>query len=451
MTDGKLKNRFRTLRGQMLTVVLLAALAGAVIGFGGRWLMNYTIDHWYVTPEAAANRAAALAEDLESYVAENQLTSDDYDALRAWIGGMRESGINIAIIDGDYAYEVDWWGTEDNASVRLDSLNETRYHFFDIPFADKVCTVAITEHSEAHLYNIVTSTSVVAAALTVLMILLVYNGYMTRRIQTFSEDLNKISGGDLEYPLHATRDDELGELAQNVDAMRNTIIQRTHAEQSALKANSDLITALSHDIRNPLTGLIGYMELLEMGQDQLPEDARTYVHASLDKAYRIRDLTGELFRYFLVFGKEAQDVKLEEYDAQILLFQLLGEYTNELRSQGFTVETDQLKEPCTLRIDVPLFKRVVDNIVSNLYKYADPAFPIVFSGWADDVLHITVTNRIRELGSDAVESNKIGLRTCVSIMKLLEGSFVSGEEGETFRAECILPITKKSEKLIDKP
>lgn len=450
MTEGKLKNRFRTLRGQMLTVVLLAALAAAAVGFGGRWLMDYTIDHWYVTPEAVASRASALAEELESYVAENQLTSNDYDALRAWVGGMRDSSISIAVIDGDYAYEVDWWGTEDNASVKLDSLDETRYHFFDIPFADRVSTVAIMEHSEAHLYNIVTYTSVVAAALTVLMILLVYNEHLTQRIRAFSEDLNKISGGDLEYPLRATSDDELGQLARSVDTMRNTIIQRTHAEQSALQANSDLITALSHDIRNPLTSLIGYMELLEMEQDKLPEDAGTYVRASLDKAYRIRDLTGELFRYFLVFGKEAQDVKMEEYDAQYLLFQLLGEYTNELRSQGFTVETDQLKESCTMRVDVPLFKRVVDNISSNLLKYADPAAPIVFSAYADDMLHIVVENRTREVGADAVESNKIGLRTCGSIMKLLEGDFQFRTEGDRFRAECILPISKKSEKLVDK-
>ena len=283
------------------------------------------------------------------------------------------------------------------------------------------------------------------------MILLVYNEHLAQRIRVFSEDLHKISGGDLEYPLRATSDDELGQLARSVDTMRNTIIQRTHAEQSALQANSDLITALSHDIRNPLTSLIGYMELLEMEQEKLPEDAGTYVHASLDKAYRIRDLTGELFRYFLVFSQEAQDVKLEEYDAQILLFQLLGEYTNELRSQGFTVETDQLKQPCTLRIDVPLFKRVVDNISSNLLKYADPATPVVFSAYADDMLHVIVENRIRVLGSDVVESNKIGLRTCGSIMKLLEGSFSSEAEGETFRVECTLPILKKSEKLIDKP
>ena len=435
----------------MLGVMLLAALAAALVGFGGRFLMGYTIDHWYVAPEARENRASALAADLEAYVAENRVASDDFSALRVWTRKMQGSSVTLAVIDGDYAYEVDWWGAEGTASVRTDSLDESLYYFFDIPFADRDCTVAILEISEVRLYSIATYSAVIAAALTVLVILLVYNRNLTRRIRAFSEDLNKISGGDLDYPLRATRDDELGQLARNVDLMRNTVIQRTYSEQSALQANSELITALSHDIRNPLTSLIGYMELLEMGQDALPEYARTYVHASLDKAYRIRDLTSELFRYFLVFSQEAQDVKLEEYDAQILLFQLLGEYTNELRSQGFTVETNQLSQPCVLHTDVPLFKRVVDNIVSNLQKYADPAAPIVFSAWADDVLHVAVENRIRAMDADAVESNKIGLRTCVSIMKLLEGTFSSGAEGENFRVECTLPISKKSEKLIDKP
>ena len=67
-----------------------------------------------------------------------------------------------------------------------------------------------------------------------------------------------------------------------------------------------------------------------------------------------------------------------------------------------------------------------------------------------DELHIVVENRTREVGADAVESNKIGLRTCGSIMKLLEGDFQFRTEGDRFRAECILPISKKSEKLVDK-
>lgn len=428
----------------MLQVLLLAALAAMLVGFGGLWVMDYTIDHWYVTPEAAASRAAALAENLETYVEENHVASDDFAALRVWAKEMRSSSVTIAVIDGDYAYELNGWGPEDVASVQIDKLDNRAYYFFEIPFADRVSSVAIQEYSEAHLYDIATYSAVIAAALTILIILLVYNRNLTRRIRAFTEDLNKISGGDLEYPLHATKDDELGQLARNVDVMRNTIIQRTLAEQSALQANSDLITALSHDIRNPLTSLIGYMELLEMEQDKLPENARTYVRASLDKAYRIRDLTGELFRYFLVFSEEAQDVKMEEYDAQVLLFQLLGEYTNELRGQGFEVQTHQLRQVCTLRTDVPLLKRVVDNIVSNLYKYADPDGPVHFSARADDdLVHVTVENYIREPGTDAVESNKIGLRTCVSIMKLLEGTFESRREGEIFLVEFTLPILKK--------
>lgn len=444
MTERRPLVQTHSLRQQMLLVVLTAVIAAVIIGLGGWLLMDYTIDHWYLAPEAMEERAGLVASELEAYVSADQLTADDYQSLRSWVGGIRDASIAVRV-EYDSPVEI-WLDVEDGSLSGTGNLEAGGYYFYEIPFSDRTCAVAILENSEARLYNIATFSALVAGALTVLIILLIYNRDLTRRIRTFSKDLNKISGGDLDYPLRSTSSDELGQLAKDVDTMRNTIIQRTYAEQEALKANSELITALSHDIRNPLTSLIGYMELLEMEQGSLPEDAQSYVRASLDKAYRIRDLTGELFRYFLVFSEEAQDVKLEEYDAQILLDQLLGESLVELEMLGFREDSHALEQPCTLRTDVSLFKRVIDNLTSNIQKYADPAYPLQYSAHVDDRLHITVRNHIRKLDEGAVESNHIGLRTCVSIMKLLEGSFESRAEGDTFTVEIALPIVKKSEK-----
>lgn len=223
--------------------------------------------------------------------------------------------------------------------------------------------------------------------------------------------------------------------------MRDTILERTRNEQTAWQANSDLITAMSHDIRNPLTSLIGYLDLLEMSQDRLPEDLRSYVLASRDKAYQLKDLTGEMFRYFLVFSRGEQETHPEPYDAQILCAQLLGECAAELRSRGFDVNLLLLTTPCTVTTDVQMLKRVTDNLLSNIEKYADPAARLtILAECEGERLHVCFANRARrELAR--VESNHIGLRTCEAILQLLGGQFFTHRTGDDFSAEFVLPRT----------
>ena len=202
---------------------------------------------------------------------------------------------------------------------------------------------------------------------------------------------------------------------------------------------------MSHDIRNPLTSLIGYLDLLEMQQAQLPEDLRRYVLASRDKAYQLKDLTGEMFRYFLVFSRGEQETHPEPYDAQILCAQLLGECAEELRSRGFDVNLLLLGTPCTVTTDAQMLKRVTDNLLSNIEKYADPAARLtILAEREGERLHVCFANRARrELAR--VESNHIGLRTCAAILKLLGGEFITHRDGDDFTAEFTLPVTPQSE------
>ena len=300
--------------------------------------------------------------------------------------------------------------------------------------------VAVCDISEGGLYFTAQMVVLGLAFAVFITIMLLFTHSVTRKISRLSAEVNAVSSGVLLEPISATGSDELARLAQDVNHMRDAIAERARGEQTAWQANSDLITALSHDIRNPLTSLIGYLELLEMEQDRLPEELRQYVRSGLDKAYRLKDLTGEMFRYFLVFGRQEQDLQMETYDAQILLEQLLGEYTAELRGHGFRVNTVTLQTPCRVRTDVHMLKRVVDNLMSNLQKYADPnEWLTILAGVEDGALHVCFANRTKQL-SGQVESNRIGLRTCGAIMDLLGGEFCTYKEADGFTAELILPL-----------
>ena len=100
-----------------------------------------------------------------------------------------------------------------------------------------------------------------------------------------------------------------------------------------------------------------------------------------------------------------------------------------------------LEKTCTLRTDVNLLKRVIDNLESNIIKYADAAEPVVISADADGgSLTLRFQNRVAAERPSAVESNHVGLRTCGAILNLLGGRFSAGAEDDVFTAECILPV-----------
>lgn len=424
----------------MTGILMLAVLVAVLVFFGGAYAAERAIDHWYMNDASVAERNLEHLRSLQQYVTENAVVSNDAPALESW-ARTEENASVIVYRNGDEPYETGWWGTDQILEgIEQTDISELGYGFFPLAFADGVFQVAMCDVSEKDLYFVGQMAALGAALAVFITIMLLFTHRITRKISRLSTAVNAVSSGELEEPISVSGSDELAQLAQDVNHMRDAIAERARGEQTAWQANSDLITALSHDIRNPLTSLIGYLELLEMEQERLPEELRQYVRSSLDKAYRLKDLTGEMFRYFLVFGRREQDLQMETYDALILLEQLLGEYVVELRSGGFRVNTIALQTPCRVRTDVRMLKRVLDNLMSNLEKYADPNEQLtILASVEDGALHVCFANRTKKL-SGQVESNHIGLRTCDAIMQLLGGEFCTYKEDDGFTAELVLPL-----------
>ena len=432
---------FHSLRARTIAVLLFASLAAIVSWFAVSRLSDWSVDRWYLSERAQHRRNDAVAELLQEQLNRKPISAGDSSVLQKW--AVKREFVTLVVFLPGAPYEVDPWATTDlqPAADLPWNLSRQDFDFYQMQFTDGEFTVAVSETSELRLYQIGGYLALAAAFTVLMLILLTHSRWLTKRIRVLSGEVNAVSHGELEHEIVPIYDDEISSLAQDVEHMRSTIIQRTRSEQSALQANSELITALSHDIRNPLTALIGYLELLEMDLESLPETDRDYVRACLDKSYRIRDLTGELFRYFLVYTREAQTAELEDYDAQELLYQLLGECCEVLISQGFRLENTVLEQPCTLRTDVSLLKRVVGNLESNIIKYADPAEPVRIEARRDGgKLILRFENRVAAVRPGAVESNHVGLRTCSAIMSLLGGRFSAEENDGTFIADCFLPI-----------
>lgn len=427
----------------------LMLVGGVVMTFLVYWglhaLSSWGINTFYMAPDAVEARNRALHQELRSYVSSVHMSSTDYELAEAWAG---ENDADLIIYEDDRVMEAGGWGHEvlEENSADTQALDAWGYTTFSVDFANGNRQVAIADCSDLTLQSTMQDVIVLVTFFVFVATILFYTRRISRYLQAFSRDVTAVSGGESEHVDENRGFSELGALARDVNHMHDVITERTRSAQEALQANRELITALSHDIRNPLTSLIGYLDLLGMDTENLSDAQRQYLAVGMEKADRIRELTDEIFRYFLIFSDAETPVHTERFDAQILLEQLLGEYAIELRAQDYTVECDTLQQPCEIDTDIQLLHRVLDNLFSNIRKYADPNQPVVLQAQAEGkMLAVRLSNVICDPPPHNVESNRVGLRTCAAILKLLGGTFRAGREDRCFVAEFTLPIVPKTE------
>lgn len=440
-----------------LLIVQLASLCLALVVFLSCMLLGrHLLNNLYLAPEACLKREQEYVRDLSAYIEENSLSSSDADALTQW--ARKQKYVYLSVYKGESPIlETDGYdtemlgGSEETAPVSLASLDDSHLleksedGYYKMQFSDGMFRVNITEFSETPYYDLLILVSLTAACLAMLGMNIHYNSSVTGAIIRLNREVQQVAQGNKNLELSSKRPDEIGDLARAVESMRTSIIEQMKKEQDAWQANTGLITAISHDIRTPLTALIGYLDLLQGGQYRNEEQMASYLNISQKKAIQLKELTDELFRYFLVFGQPEVKMQMERYNAVILLEQLLGDLVIRLRDAGFTVNTVTLQQECDVMVDVQYLQRVRDNLCSNVLKHADPAAPVIVMARREGgSLYVDVSNGVPPR-SNAVESTQIGLQTCRKVISQMGGTFETSKADGRFLAEVSLPVLEALE------
>ncbi len=271
------------------------------------------------------------------------------------------------------------------------------------------------------------------SALLFFLILLPYFYHILHRIMRLSQKMEILSGGDLSYQIHSPGRDELAELGRSIEEMRLSVLEQMARENEAVTANSRLITSLSHDLRTPLTKLMGYLELLQYKKYKNEEDYQLYLQRAIEKAQQMRDMSDEMFRHFEIQKKTDPELEIVPVSGAVFLSQLISEQCWELQAEGFDVQPPVMEGSYLLQIRVEDVKRIFDNLFSNLKKYSDPQYPIdISTGQSDQEIWISIENHIKE--NRSAESCGIGVPTVKMLMEQNNGQLQAEQKGNIYRS-----------------
>lgn len=416
--------KFKSLQVKIMLYGIISVAIGLIfymtIQFGGE---NY-IERVYMSEDRAQKRMDRLVDKFSRFVYSEDVNSYDYEEIKEWCKKQDNAYLMIFNSDGELTFETDGTMSSVYPNGESDSTagGSATYR---ISFEDGDYDLVMIEFSEYEYYDGVKVLGIIGALIGLVICLLAFSQTIIRKITFLSKEVWEVRNGNLQKTVSIRSNDEIGQLADDVNEMRLSIINHYEEAEKAWEANKELLTSISHDIRTPLTSLIGFSEMMDEETDV--DLIKEYARICREKAYQLKNLTDQMFRYFLVYGNAEMELHLETYGARTFFEQFLGEYAASLSISGYQVDFKNLEEDFTLETDVALLRRVFDNIFSNIKKYADKKQVIdIWVTMEKESLIIVLENVIDEC-LDVSESTHIGVKICRKVMETLGGQYENEE------------------------
>lgn len=437
LINKKKRKRRLTLELILMTLVSLAAgvlAANLVEDIGLEYLMEKINQKDYYE-----RQVEECLDSLHAFISENQVTADNMELLFAW--AQKEPDAYIMFYRDVDALMLP--EDEDNGGEEQILFPYSQYEYYDVTLMDGTQIKAEMEfYIDGKYFYAIDFAGFAVGGIVFILLLFALIHQKIRYINQLEQELKILGSGNLEYPMTIRGNDELTVLAEGIERLKNGILDQQLMKDEAEKANAELVTAMSHDLRTPLTSLIGYLELLNMHRYENEQQLYNYLEHCREKAFQMKKMSDRLFEYFLVYGKRDQQYQLRRVSCENLLEDLCNGQFFDWQDQGGTLfcQIEELKG--SVQIDSDYLQRVLDNLVSNLKKYGDNQYPLeIQASEQNGMLRIFIKNHV--LSSDNPrESTQIGLRTCRKIIQEHQGNFSWEGNEEYFQIVLELPLTK---------
>ena len=297
-----------------------------------------------------------------------------------------------------------------------------------------------------------------AAIVLIFLLLLVFLfRWLTRYFREINQGIDCLLS-DREEQIRLSQEMQPFEIKLNT--VQNILIQREQAARAAEQRKNELVMYLAHDIRTPLTSIIGYLRLLEQIPDLPDEEKEKYVHISLEKTYRLEKMINEFFE-ITCYNTQQITIASKAIDLYYLLVQVIDEHLPLFTEHGnyITFHAAESLEVCG---DPERLARVFNNLLKNAVAYSSKGTEITVNAEeTPEHIVVTVSNHGKTIPDDKLEtlfekfyrldesrtSNTGGTGVGLAIAKeivLLHGGTISADSKNGLTTFTVkLPISSK--------
>ena len=195
---------------------------------------------------------------------------------------------------------------------------------------------------------------------------------LTRKMSAYIEEITasiqRIAQGDFSSTVEVKYDNEFSIIARNLNIMASDLYELKTKERETENTKNELITNVAHDLRTPLTSIIGYLDILN-GGGELPQEAKKkYLQIAYDKSKRLEKLINDLFSFTkLEYGN--MPIKTALIDVVKLLGQQVDEFYPSFEENGLECEFKTYIQSAPVLADGDMLARAFENLISNAVKY----------------------------------------------------------------------------------
>ena len=293
--------------------------------------------------------------------------------------------------------------------------------------------------------------------LLILYFVLFSHGFVVY-VREIIQGIEKMKNGNFTEEIPVRGNDEFSEIADSINEMRRNLGETLEQQKMIEQTKDELVTNVAHDLRTPLTSIIGYLDLLSQKDVLTEEQEQKYLGIAASKARQLETLIKDLFDYTR-YEKDKVKIKKDSLDLNLFMPQLVDEFYPSFMENHLTCVTHFSEGTLEIQGDGELLVRAIGNLMSNAIKYgADGKLIEVYTGSISDSAFVAIVNYGRVIPSEDLEKifdkfyrvensrslktggTGLGLAIAKNIVTLHDGNIwaMSGDNGTRFQIEIPL-------------
>lgn len=242
-------------------------------------------------------------------------------------------------------------------------------------------------------------------AATAIFIVIIFR--MTRDkiayIEYLTSCLGEISKGNLDYKIEVVGSDELARVARSITHMEDELKYQIEAQIKTEKSKNELVTNVAHDLRTPLTSIIGYIGLVKTKCYKSEQEADKYLDIAYNKSEKLKVIIEDLFELTKLHQGNIT-LKKSEVSLSNLLNQLVEELMPLASDKGIEIESYIDSHQTSVYVDATKMSRVFENLIENAIKYCE-ANEVIYIELKStpNTIYVVVSNPTKEVSEEEIE------------------------------------------------